>query len=161
VTAPAVVVDSACLITLERIVRLDLLPAVFSEVLARPAVRDEFGSPLAGVTFRPLSSELPLASLRTQLYRGEASRLPSPANAKVASSFWTTRKRDAAREMRLCVASPRDSMSCGDFAHAAFCTRIRSAGFLRPTGGTPVPESEMARSARDVPSGRPALRSRG
>lgn len=80
-TAPAVVVDSACLIALERIGRLDLLPAVFSEVLAPPAVRDEFGRSLPWVTFRPISSELPVTSLRTQLHRGEAEAIALAAES--------------------------------------------------------------------------------
>lgn len=42
-----VVSDSACLIGLERIQRLELLPAVFGEVLVPPAVADEFGVSLA------------------------------------------------------------------------------------------------------------------
>jgi predicted nucleic acid-binding protein len=39
-----VVSDSACLIGLERVGRLDLLPAVFDELFAPPAVVREFGS---------------------------------------------------------------------------------------------------------------------
>lgn len=43
VKIPAVV-DSTCLLGLERIGRLDLLPALLQTVLAPPAVIDEFGS---------------------------------------------------------------------------------------------------------------------
>jgi len=41
-----VVSDSACLIGLERIQRLELLPCVFAEVLVPPAVAEEFGASL-------------------------------------------------------------------------------------------------------------------
>ena len=40
----AAVVDSACLIGLERIGRLDLLPALLEPVFAPPAVTHEFGA---------------------------------------------------------------------------------------------------------------------
>lgn len=40
----AAVVDSACLIGLERIGRLDLLPALLDPIFAPPAVNREFGS---------------------------------------------------------------------------------------------------------------------
>ena len=39
----AAVVDSACLIGLERIGRLDLLPALLDPIFAPPAVKQEFG----------------------------------------------------------------------------------------------------------------------
>lgn len=39
-----VVCDSSCLIALERIGHLDLLPALFHPVQAPPAVRQEFGA---------------------------------------------------------------------------------------------------------------------
>lgn len=41
-----IVVDSTCLIGLERIARLELLPALYEPVIAPPAVREEFGSDL-------------------------------------------------------------------------------------------------------------------
>lgn len=40
----AVVCDSSCLIALERIGHLDLLPALFNPIQAPPAVREELGS---------------------------------------------------------------------------------------------------------------------
>jgi predicted nucleic acid-binding protein len=39
----AVVCDSSCLIALERIGHLDLLPALFDPVQAPPAIHQEFG----------------------------------------------------------------------------------------------------------------------
>ncbi|MGH9751890.1 MAG: hypothetical protein ACREA2_03830 [Blastocatellia bacterium] len=41
-----VVVDAACLIGLEHIGHLDVLPALFDPILIPPAVASEFGRPL-------------------------------------------------------------------------------------------------------------------
>ena len=46
----AAVVDSACLIGLERIGRLDILSALLDPVFAPPAVNAEFGSLPSGIT---------------------------------------------------------------------------------------------------------------
>jgi predicted nucleic acid-binding protein len=47
-----VVSDSTCLIALERIGRLDLLPAVFEQIWIPPAVAAEFGAPLPWLRVR-------------------------------------------------------------------------------------------------------------
>ncbi|HMP81090.1 MAG TPA: DUF3368 domain-containing protein [Verrucomicrobiota bacterium] len=47
-----IVSDSACLIGLERIQQLDLLPGLFDEVFVPPAVAAEFGTPLAWLKVR-------------------------------------------------------------------------------------------------------------
>jgi hypothetical protein len=53
----AAVVDSACLIGLERIGRLDLLPALLDPVFAPPAVNQEFGAAPKWLTVeRPAAS---------------------------------------------------------------------------------------------------------
>ena len=41
-----IITDSGCLIALERIDRMDILPSLFGEVWIPPAVSQEFGSSL-------------------------------------------------------------------------------------------------------------------
>lgn len=69
---PLVVCDTSCLITLERIDRLALVPSVFPDVVAPPAVIREFGRPLDWLPVREVEDTRLAASLRTQLDAGEA-----------------------------------------------------------------------------------------
>jgi len=67
-----VVSDSACLIGLERVQRLDLLCAVFGEVLVPPAVATEFGVNLAWLkVVAPTDGKL-VAACRALVDDGEA-----------------------------------------------------------------------------------------
>lgn len=67
-----VVADSTCLIGLERIDRLTLLPDLFEPVLIPPAVNQEFGRTLPWLqTKRPVNSALTL-SLELVVDAGEA-----------------------------------------------------------------------------------------
>lgn len=72
---PGVVLDSTCLIALEKIGRLDLLPGLFSHLHAPPAVADEFGRSLPWLTVTSVSNQFSVTVLRTQLDRGEAEAL--------------------------------------------------------------------------------------
>jgi predicted nucleic acid-binding protein len=68
----AAVVDSACLIGLERIGRLDLLPALLEPIFAPPAVNREFGSTAAWVRVeRPVDVGM-VAALRLLVDPGES-----------------------------------------------------------------------------------------
>ena len=69
---PSVVVDSACLIALERIDQLSLLPRLFPSPVAPPAVVAEFGRPIEWLDVRTVVNQVSTAALRTQLHRGEA-----------------------------------------------------------------------------------------
>lgn len=67
-----VVADSTCLIGLERIGRLDLLQALFKQILIPPEVEREFGSSLSWLRIHaPTNREL-VASLRIVVDDGEA-----------------------------------------------------------------------------------------
>lgn len=72
---PGVVLDSTCLIALEKIDRIDLLPGLFTHLYAPPAVAEEFGISLQWLTVIPVSNQLSVTVLRTQLDRGEAEAL--------------------------------------------------------------------------------------
>ncbi|MBI4556263.1 MAG: DUF3368 domain-containing protein [Candidatus Hydrogenedentes bacterium] len=64
------VTDSACLIALERIERLELLPASFEEVLAPPEVLKEFGKVPTWIEVRGAAEREVVARLRHE-YLGE------------------------------------------------------------------------------------------
>lgn len=68
----AAVVDSACLIGLERIGRLDLLPALLDPIFAPPAVNLEFGSQPDWMNVQPPSDVGMVAALRLLVDPGES-----------------------------------------------------------------------------------------
>lgn len=71
VKIPAVI-DSACLIGLERIGRLDLLPALINPVMVPPAVASEFGSTPAWMIVKTPEGTGMVAALRLVVDPGES-----------------------------------------------------------------------------------------
>ncbi len=70
-TVPAVT-NSTCLIGLERIERLDILPQVFSTVTIPTAVSTEVGLSADWLTVRSVQNLAVVATLKTQVDEGEA-----------------------------------------------------------------------------------------
>lgn len=70
-TLPAVT-NSTCLIGLERIERLDILPQVFSSITTPTAVSTEVGFEADWLTVRPVQNLALVATLKTQVDEGEA-----------------------------------------------------------------------------------------
>lgn len=70
-TAP-VVVDSTCLIGLEQIGLLDLLPALFDPICAPPEVEREFGGTLRWLRIEPPNDHALVAALGMMVDGGEA-----------------------------------------------------------------------------------------
>lgn len=70
-TVPAVT-NSSCLIGLERIERLDILPQVFSSITIPTAVSTEVGFEADWLTVRPVQNLALVATLKTQVDEGEA-----------------------------------------------------------------------------------------
>jgi predicted nucleic acid-binding protein len=68
----AAVVDSACLIGLERIGRLDLLTSLIEPVFVPPAVETEFGLPLNWMTVETPKDRGMVAALRLVVDPGES-----------------------------------------------------------------------------------------
>lgn len=66
------VTNSTCLIGLERIGRLDLLPQVFAVVFAPPMVAAEVQSTLTWLRVQSVQNTAVIATLRTQMDAGEA-----------------------------------------------------------------------------------------
>ncbi len=67
-----VVIDSTCLIALERIDQLALIPQIFPTIIAPPGVQSEFGDPINWLTVQPVKNSVVVAALKTQLDDGEA-----------------------------------------------------------------------------------------
>lgn len=68
----AVVTDSTCLIALERLGRLDLLPSLFDQVYAPPEVAREFGTPLPWLQVADLADPDRVLFLSASVDAGEA-----------------------------------------------------------------------------------------
>ena len=66
------VTNSTCLIGLERIGRLDLLPQVFSTVFAPPTVATEVRTPASWLRIQAVQNSAVVATLKTQMDSGEA-----------------------------------------------------------------------------------------
>ena len=67
-----VVSDSTCLIGLERIGELEILPALFDPIMIPPEVEREFGSKFSWLQTENLTSNLLVAALRLVVDSGEA-----------------------------------------------------------------------------------------
>jgi len=68
----AVIVDSACLIGLERIGKLEILPQVFSPILIPPAVAEEVNLDMSWLTVETPHNHALITTLKTQLDPGES-----------------------------------------------------------------------------------------
>ena len=66
------VTNSTCLIVLDRIGQLDILPKMFSTIFAPPAVETEVGLSIAWLTIQEVSNLSLVSALQTQLHNGEA-----------------------------------------------------------------------------------------
>ena len=66
------VTNSTCLIGLERIERLDILPQVFNTVFAPPAVAKEVRTSLDWLQVQAVANPSVVIALRTQMDEGEA-----------------------------------------------------------------------------------------
>ena len=67
-----IVADSTCLIGLERIGQIELLPALFESVFIPPEVAREFGVSLAWLRVENPSDESLIQSLKLLIDQGEA-----------------------------------------------------------------------------------------
>lgn len=68
----SIVSDSTCLIGLERIDRLDILPQLYSTVWIPPAVKAEIGFTLSWMKVRRVENQTLVDSFRTQVGWGES-----------------------------------------------------------------------------------------
>jgi predicted nucleic acid-binding protein len=98
------VIDSACFIALERIDRLELIPRLYKEVHAPPAVVDEIAHAPDWLLVRGASSPSLLKALRTQLEEGESAVIALASELENAVVVLDDKKaRRVARQMGLRV----------------------------------------------------------
>lgn len=69
---PSIISDSACLIGLERIQALDILPGLFGTIVIPPKVQQEFGTVLPWLHVENPSNPEFIASLKLMVDDGEA-----------------------------------------------------------------------------------------
>ncbi|MFL6194331.1 MAG: DUF3368 domain-containing protein [Thermoanaerobaculia bacterium] len=96
-----VVVDSTCLIGLDQIGRLDLLPKLFEPVLAPPEVGREFGSTPDWLRIEPPSSDALVAALKATVDDGEAEAIALATEKGLQIVLDDRRARDLAKRMGL------------------------------------------------------------
>ena len=79
----SLVADTACLIALERIGRLNLLPELFESVVIPPEVAREFGSSAQGLRIQAPANKALLASLKLLVDDGEAEAIALASELKL------------------------------------------------------------------------------
>ncbi len=97
------VVDAACLIGLERIGHLDILPTLFDPILIPPAVANEFGHPLPWLQVRSPVNKALVTALKTILGSGESEAIVLAQEAQALAVLDDKQARRAARQLGLKV----------------------------------------------------------
>lgn len=97
------VLDSACLIGLERIGRLDLLPALFDPILVPPTVESEFGSRPAWMHVEAPSDRGMVAALRLVVDPGEAEAIALAYEKGIRIILDDRKAREAAQRLGIPV----------------------------------------------------------
>jgi uncharacterized protein len=99
----SVVLDSTCLIGLDQINRLEILPALFEPILAPPEVEREFGSSPPWLKIEaPAQSEL-VKALTVLVHGGEAEAIALAAERQLRIVLDDRKARDVAFRMSLKV----------------------------------------------------------
>ena len=86
------VVDSSCLIVLERIGRLGILRECFDHVFAPPEVLEEFGKDLEWIEVVSPENKLLVSALSLRLHRGEAAAIALTTEIPQAAAVLDDRK---------------------------------------------------------------------
>ena len=98
-----IVADSTCLIALERISYLDILPALFEPVLIPPAVAQEFGISLPWLKLERLFDQTLVVALKMMLDDGEAEAIALSQEQKCRIILDDRQARNVGRHMGLRV----------------------------------------------------------
>ena len=98
-----IVADSTCLIALERISYLDILPALFEPVLIPPAVAQEFGISLPWLKLERLFDQTLVVALKMTLDDGEAEAIALSQEQKCRIILDDRQARNVGRHMGLRV----------------------------------------------------------
>ena len=95
----SVVADSTCLIGLERIEHLDILPALFEPILIPPAVQQEFGISLPWLQVEVPTDQGMVVALKMLVDRGEAEAIALAYQRKLQMILDDRQARSVARNM--------------------------------------------------------------
>ena len=98
-----VVVDTTCLIGLERVGRLDILQALFDPVIVPPAVAREFGTPLPWLQVEAPTNHALVSALKMLVDEGEAEAVALASELRHTVVLDDSRARAAARNLGLKV----------------------------------------------------------
>jgi len=96
-----VVTNSTCLIALERIEQLQLLPALFEPIIAPPRVQDEVGISLPWLLVQPPSSRTTVSALMLLAGEGEAEAIALAAERRCRVILDDRKARRIAQQMGL------------------------------------------------------------
>ena len=97
------VTNSTCLIALERIGQLDLLPALFEEVVAPPSVHEELGAPPSWLAVKSPANRTTVDAFRLLVHEGEAEAIALAAELGWRVILDDRKARGLARRMGLKV----------------------------------------------------------
>jgi predicted nucleic acid-binding protein len=98
-----IVTNSTCLIALERIGQLALLPGLFDPILAPPKVHEEFGVSLPWLRRQAPASRTTVAALMLMMAEGEAEAIALAAEQKCRVILDDRKARLIAKQMGLKV----------------------------------------------------------
>ncbi|HYG65936.1 MAG TPA: DUF3368 domain-containing protein [Thermoanaerobaculia bacterium] len=115
----AVVADSACLIALERIGRLDLLQSLFDSVFIPPEVRREFGTDLPWLRIEAPADRKLVTTLQMLVDSGEAEAIALASDMDVPIILDDLKARTVARGLGLSIIGT-----------VAILVRAKRAGFI-------------------------------
>ena len=99
----AVVSDSTCLIGLERVGRLDILPTLFDSVMIPPEVEREFGGKFAWLKVENLTNIRLVAALQMVVDAGEAEAIALASEKKCLLITDDKQARSAAKRLGVTV----------------------------------------------------------
>ena len=99
----AVVSDSTCLIGLERVGRLDILPTLFDSVMIPPEVEREFGGKFAWLKVEHLTNIRLVAALQMVVDAGEAEAIALASEKKCLLITDDKQARSAAKRLGVTV----------------------------------------------------------
>jgi predicted nucleic acid-binding protein len=94
-----VVTNSTCLISLERIGQLNLLPALFEPVMAPPKVQEEFGSSVAWLRVQGLQNAALAMALEQLVDAGEAEAIALALERKTTLVLDDRKARQVAKRL--------------------------------------------------------------
>ncbi len=98
-----VVADSTCLIGLERIDALDILPALFEPIFIPPEVEREFGVTLPWLRTEVAVDQALVAALKLLVDDGEAEAIALASGRKLKIILDDRQAREVAKRLRLAV----------------------------------------------------------